>query len=115
MHRKTVTGLRVTHRPGPDGSRVVEVTGEADLDTAPELARALREALGGRPVPRVLVVDCSRLGFCSSSGLNELIKARRAALEAGIAFRLGAPSGQVVRLLEVTGTDGVFEVVQPGR
>ncbi|MFE1316167.1 STAS domain-containing protein [Kitasatospora phosalacinea] len=94
---------------------MVEVTGEADTDTAPQLARALREALGGRPVPRTLVVDCSRLGFCSSSGLNELIKARRAALEAGVAFRLGAPSEQVVRLLEVTETDRVFEVVDPGR
>ncbi|MGW4379797.1 STAS domain-containing protein [Kitasatospora sp. NPDC004531] len=110
-HRPPATRLRIDHRPGPVGTSVVVVTGEADMDTAPALARALRGALDVRPAPRTVVVDCSRLGFCSSSGLNELIRAHRAALAAGVAFRIGAPSRQVVRLLELTETDRVFDIV----
>ncbi|KDN87541.1 STAS domain-containing protein [Kitasatospora cheerisanensis] len=111
LRRELATGLRITHRPGPSGTCVVEVAGEADMDTAPALASALRGALDGRPAPRTVVVDCSELGFCSSSGLNELIRAHRAALDAGVTFRIGAPSAQVSRLLQVTETDRVFDIV----
>ncbi|GAA2744374.1 MULTISPECIES: STAS domain-containing protein [Kitasatospora] len=104
------TGLSIGRRPAPPGARVLALTGHADLDTAPALARALRQALTSSPVPETLVVDCSQLSFCSSSGLNELLRARRAAAERGIAFCLGAPSRQVSRLLGATDTDTVFDI-----
>jgi anti-anti-sigma factor len=115
----TATGLSASPRPGPPGVYVLALAGHADLDTAPVLSRALDEALTGSPVPGSLVVDCAGLVFCSSSGLNELLYARRRAVDAGIAFRLAAPTRQVVRLLQITGTDTVFDVLPgapvPGR
>ncbi|MFJ9609029.1 STAS domain-containing protein [Kitasatospora sp. NPDC101176] len=107
------TGLHTDRRPAPAGTCVLALTGEADMDTAPVLARALTAALAGTPRPDVLVVDCARLTFCASAGLNELLRARRAAEAAGVAFRLAAPGPQVVRLLDITGTDAVFEI-DPG-
>ncbi|MEW1913935.1 STAS domain-containing protein [Kitasatospora sp. NPDC085895] len=103
------TGLRTTRRPGPAGTRVLALDGHADTDTAPHLA--LHEALSGNPAPEALVVDCSALTFCSSSGLNELLRARRAALAAGIAFFLASPSRQVTRLLDVSDADTVFDII----
>ncbi|MFF2198812.1 STAS domain-containing protein [Streptomyces sp. NPDC058157] len=95
------------------GTYVLVLAGHADLDTAPALTRALDEAFTGLPAPETVVVDCAGVGFCSSSGLNALLDARRRAIGAGIAFRLAAPSSQVTRLLEITGTDTVFTVA-PG-
>lgn len=106
------TGLRTTRRPAPPGTRVLALAGHADLDTARVLADALRHALTAAPVPRALVVDCAALSFCSSSGLNELLRARRTAAAAGIAFRLAAPSPQVTRLLHATDTDSVFDIAR---
>ncbi|MER7771524.1 STAS domain-containing protein [Kitasatospora sp. NPDC096140] len=105
------TGLSTRRRPAPPGTRVLALTGHADLDTAPALARALGDALTATPVPGTLVVDCRDLTFCSSSGLNELLKARRAAGAAGTVFRLAAPGPQVTRLLRVTETDTVFDII----
>ncbi|MFB9370761.1 STAS domain-containing protein [Kitasatospora albolonga] len=102
--------LRTEHRPVADGTAVLSLIGAVDMDTAPLLARALRRALTGPPLPHRLVVDCSELHFCSSSGLNELLRARRTAASAGVALRLGTPSPQVLRLLDMTGTDSVFEL-----
>ncbi|MFG2972319.1 STAS domain-containing protein [Streptomyces sp. NPDC048331] len=67
---------------------------------------AVRAALGA------VVVDCSGLAFCDCSGFDELLRARRAAEAAGVAFRLAAPSPQVARLLELTGTDIVLSTVE---
>ncbi|MFD3557971.1 STAS domain-containing protein [Streptomyces goshikiensis] len=103
--------LRISRRPAPPGTRVVALVGEVDLDTVPRLADALRQALMCPPLPRTLVVDCSGLEFCECSSLSELLRARRTAQAAGIAFRLAAPSRHVARLLKLTGTDTAFEIL----
>ncbi|MFE2923776.1 STAS domain-containing protein [Streptomyces goshikiensis] len=104
-------GLRISRRPAPPGTRVVALAGEVDLDTVPRLADALRQALMCLPLPRTLVVDCSELEFCDCTGLSELLRARRTAQAAGIAFLLATPSRHVVRLLKLTGADGAFETL----
>jgi anti-anti-sigma factor len=108
-------GLRTSRRRAPAGTCVLVLTGQADLGTAAVLARALTAALEGPPVPRVLTVDCAGLDLCASAGLNELLKARQRAVAAGIAFRLAAPSAQVLRLLRLTGADAAFEVTAGAR
>ncbi|MEU3405291.1 STAS domain-containing protein [Streptomyces sp. NPDC006670] len=92
------------------GTYVLVLAGHADLDAESALTRALDEAFAGLPVPETVVVDCAGVGFCSSAGLNALLGARRRAIGAGIGFRLAAPSSQVTRLLQITGTDTVFTV-----
>ncbi|MFE6270437.1 STAS domain-containing protein [Streptomyces goshikiensis] len=91
--------------------RVLAVVGEADLDTEPALAQALNDALHDPPVPRALTVDCSGLRFCGCAGLNQLLRIRRAAAEGDVSFALADLSPQVARLLDLTGTRAVFDVV----
>jgi stage II sporulation protein AA (anti-sigma F factor antagonist) len=86
---------------------IVVLAGELDRDTAPALAQAT-SPLVGVGVPKI-VVDCGQLGFCDSSGLNALLKARQQTTDGGGRLILAAPARQLLRLLELTGTLSVFE------
>ncbi|WP_051814295.1 STAS domain-containing protein [Kitasatospora sp. MBT63] len=104
-------GLRITCHQGDHGVRIVRLDGAADMDTAGVLRAALDEELGSSRAPEALVVDCRRLDFCASAGLNEFLRARQLAVRCGATFRLAAPQAQLVRLLRVTEVDTVLEVV----
>ena len=99
-----------------DGSTtVLSLVGELDHDTAPLLRERFDEAfdaavaVGDQPLETV-VVDCSGLGFCDSTGLNVLLTARLRAEEAGVGIRLAALRGHVVRMFEITGAGEVFSI-----
>ncbi|GAA1249490.1 STAS domain-containing protein [Kitasatospora nipponensis] len=89
-------------------SRVLRLTGELDHDTA----QVLREALEGclSHGPHRILVDFAGVGFCDSTGLNVLLRARQEALAADRQVELCALGVQVARLFEVTGVDGVFAI-----
>lgn len=71
---------------------VVEVAGELDLHTAPELMAALDESLE-RPGLDVVIVDLSAVTFFGSSGLGVLANlATRTADRLPVALRLVAPA-----------------------
>ncbi|SEL18257.1 STAS domain-containing protein [Streptacidiphilus jiangxiensis] len=89
------------------GAGVVALAGELDHDTAPLLADAAL-ALADDGVA-YLVIDCSGLRFCDSTGLNVLLKARLRTVDDGGRFALAGVGPQLRRLLELTGADGVFE------
>ncbi|WP_351227362.1 STAS domain-containing protein [Streptomyces sp. NPDC002133] len=100
-------GLAVDVRPGPEpGVMVVAVTGELDHDTAEPLRTALDDTLAGGA--RRILVDCSELLFCDSTGLNLLLRARLAAKETGARIELAALRPQVARMLAITGAGAVF-------
>lgn len=85
---------------------VLELSGDLDHDTADELGQALEEA-AAEPGGRVLV-DCAKLEFCDSSGLNTLLRARRSARETGTELALVGEPGALGRLLEITGMGPMF-------
>ncbi|MFJ5137686.1 STAS domain-containing protein [Streptomyces sp. NPDC088707] len=87
---------------------VVTVAGELDRDTQEPLHTALTEALDRRP--ERIVVDCGRLTFCDSTGLNLLLTMRLDALEAGSRLELAALRPPVDRVFDVTGVVAVFTV-----
>ncbi|MEY9875244.1 anti-anti-sigma factor [Streptacidiphilus sp. MAP12-33] len=89
------------------GAGVVALAGELDHDTAPTFADAAL-ALADEGVAH-LVIDCSALRFCDSTGLNVLLKARLRTVDDGGRFVLAGVGPQLRRLLELTGADGVFE------
>ena len=81
-----------------DDSVIVEVRGEIDLATAPELMRVVEAGLDAGPVEvRRVVIDLSDVGFLDSSGLNALVRLRRLLDGRGIAFRLVSPADHPVR------------------
>lgn len=92
--------LRVEQLEG--GIALVALTGEHDLNTAPELGRALDEGVKGA---QGVVVDLSRATFVDSTILGVILEGRRRALAAGRGFAVAndgtAPA--VTRVLEITG------------
>jgi anti-sigma B factor antagonist len=88
---------------------VVNVVGELDQATVPELEGTLEEAIGARPAG--LVVDLSDCGFIDSSGLATIVGARER-LNSGDGHRFGicCADAQVRRLLEITGLDTALGV-----
>ncbi|MEU9955986.1 STAS domain-containing protein [Streptomyces sp. NPDC050982] len=87
-------------------SAVVTPAGELDHHTADLLREPIEECLD-RGFAR-LVVDCSRLEFCDSTGLNVLLGARLKAEAAGGGVHLAGMLPVVSRVFEITGAEAVF-------
>jgi anti-sigma B factor antagonist len=84
------------------GVRVVAVSGELDIATAPTLCARLDATRVGRR-PRLLV-DLTAVDFCDSTGLRALLGAASEVRAHGGRFAIVCPpSGDVARLLEVVG------------
>ncbi|MEN3584678.1 STAS domain-containing protein [Streptomyces sp. ZYX-F-203] len=89
-------------------SAVVAPAGELDHHTADLLREPLEDFLV-KGFNR-LVVDCGRLEFCDSTGLNVLLGARLKAEAAGGGVHLAAMRPVVARVFEITGAEAVFTV-----
>lgn len=89
-------------------SAVVAPEGELDHYTADLLREPLERSV--EDGYSRLVVDCSRLAFCDSTGLNVLLGARLKAEAAGGGVHLAGMPPVVARVFEITGADAVFTV-----
>ena len=79
---------------------LVEVAGEVDMVTAPELLEAVEAAPDDTTC---VVIDLSEVGFLDSSGLNALIQARRALSRRDITLQVVVPAeGSLRRVFEIT-------------
>jgi anti-anti-sigma factor len=84
------------------GARVIEVGGKLDLDTLPPLRQALEAAADAQPTT---VLDLSDVTFADSSALKLLLL-----FSQSTDLRLAAPSGALLRLLRITGTEQILRV-----
>ena len=91
-----------------DATALIRLHGELDLATAPKLSEAVATVLD--PRPRSLALDLRELTFVDSTGLNVLVAAHRRAQADGCAFVVLARRGAVLRAIQVTGMDRLFEV-----
>ncbi|MFE2145426.1 STAS domain-containing protein [Streptomyces sp. NPDC059456] len=87
---------------------VVVVAGELDRDDPDPLDEAMEQALARRA--ERIVVDCERLTFCDSTGLNILLKGRLEAREIGAVLELAALRPVVARMFDITGATALFTV-----
>ncbi len=87
---------------------VVALAGELDHHTAELLREPLDSKLDAGHDR--IVLDCSELEFCDSTGLNVLLGARLRAEAAGGGIHLAAMQPVVSRVFEITGADAVFQV-----
>lgn len=101
-----VLPLRIT-RPAPD-TVVLQVEGEVDMLTAPNLDVAVTLQLDAAPAH--LVLDLSGVSFLGSSGLAVLIRAATAAAACNVQLDLVTESRAVLRPLEVTRTAEQFTI-----
>lgn len=89
--------LSVSVTSAAPAGTVVEVAGEVDMATAPQLYEGLMAALSGGG--HEVVVDVSGIRFIDASGIETLLRAAESARESGRSFQLHEPSKAVRRLL----------------
>jgi len=87
---------------------VITPSGELDQDTADLLQEQLDAAL--QQEGRRLVIDCTDLLFCDSTGLNVMLAARLRAEAQGRRVHLAGLRPVVARVMEITGAEIVFSV-----
>jgi anti-anti-sigma factor len=79
----------------------VTLVGSLDQRSAASFRECVDEALGARPA--FVVVDARGLTFVDAAGLAALVRARRAASEAGVAFRVSDASPALRHMAEEAG------------
>lgn len=94
--------LLITRTTADDGTCVLAVGGEVDLDGSAQLRDALLSCLETAPDT---VIDLSEVTFMDSSGINALITAHQAAQTGGTRLCLAAPQDAVLRVLQLVGVD----------
>ena len=90
--------------------RVVQPSGQLDMETAPRLRAAIDKLL--QAGERRIVVDLGRLTFCDSIGLSTLVVAHRSCAEDGGYLRLARPTPFLLNLLTVVGVRDSVEVYE---
>ncbi|WP_326841098.1 STAS domain-containing protein [Streptomyces sp. NBC_01558] len=97
--------LTITRRDAATGP-VLEIVGELDYASAPDLRQALDTLI--LTDGQLLVLDLASLEYCDSSGLSALLAARNLATEHGARIALAAVPADTARILSLTGLDQVF-------
>lgn len=88
--------------------RVLDVNGEVDLYTSPQLRDAIDREVG-EGTSRV-VVDLTGVTFMDSSGLGVLVGSLKRSRERGGELALVCTEGSVLKVLTITGLDRVFPI-----
>src|SRR5208283_4733678 len=93
-----------------DDHTIVTICGEIDLYTAPRLHSELGAVLVDG-MPTRVVIDMSGVEFCDSTGMNVLLSYLRRVRERGGELEIASPKPAVRKILQVTGLDSVFTLV----
>ena len=88
--------------------RVLDVNGEVDLYTSPQLRDAIDREVG-EGTSRVLV-DLTGVTFMDSIGLGVLVGSLKRSRERGGELALVCTEGSVLKVLTITGLDRVFPI-----
>jgi anti-sigma B factor antagonist len=91
-----------------DGTIVLAVSGEVDLYSSPDLRSAVLKQLGR--ASKAVAVDLSAVPYMDSSGVATLVEGLRNAKTKNVNFMLIAPSESVMKVLQLSRLDSVFEI-----
>jgi anti-anti-sigma factor len=97
--------LYVETRQDGTGPAII-VVGEFDLTGTEQFWAHVSQAIEARP--ESITVEARGLTFVDSSGLAAMVRAREAATEAGVAFRVSEPSPPLRRIAEVSGLESLL-------
>jgi anti-sigma B factor antagonist len=96
-------------RLSSDGVTVLRLEGELDLAAAPQLRAELDEVTDDSGTSS-LTLDLAGVSFIDSTGLQELLVALRRLRDRGGTLVLTNPRPIAMRLFEITGLIGVFDI-----
>jgi anti-anti-sigma factor len=92
-----------------DGPEVtITVEGDLDMSSAGDLLAYVSEALERLTRDRSITIDARGLSYTDSSGLAALLRARAAADEVAVAFRIREPSPQLRHIAQVSGVENLL-------
>jgi anti-sigma B factor antagonist len=94
----------------PEGAVLLVVTGEIDLATSGRFRSHIEQAVAGGA--RLLVVDLTEVTFMESTMLRELLRARDDLDQVGARMVIAGAGLPVRRLLDLTGTTGLFSFTE---
>lgn len=83
------------------GQRVLVLSGELDLATAPQLDQLLIDDID-------TVLDLSDLSFIDSTGVRLLVRSAQRAQQAGRRFEVRRPHGAVHKLIKLVGIEALL-------
>jgi anti-sigma B factor antagonist len=86
----------------------ITVRGEVDLYTSPDLRAAIMDAAPA--APGGLELDLGGVEYMDSSGVATLVEGFKRSRELGKTFALVTPSRAVMKVLELTRLDAIFEI-----
>ncbi|MEU1488077.1 STAS domain-containing protein [Streptomyces sp. NPDC005752] len=101
--------LTITCRDASTGP-VLEIAGDLEYATAPQLRRVLDDLT--LTAGQLLVLDLTAMDFCDSSGITTLLAARNLVTERNAALALAGVPPNTRRVLGVVGLDRVFTIHQ---
>ena len=100
--------FQLTEEEPGEGLRLITVTGEIHVTTAPDFSARLNEAIAAGS--RGVVIDLSGVEFIDSTGLSVLLNGLRRVTRAHGRLALVISNPTVLRLFEITRLDSTFEI-----
>ena len=88
-----------------DGVTILQVTGEINISTSPDLRKVFEKNAGKK-----LVVDLAKVNYIDSSGLATLVEMLKKMKSQGGSLGLAGVSGKGKSLFEITKLDKLFLV-----
>jgi anti-anti-sigma factor len=101
--------MAIIIQDAPQECTIVQICGELDVSTAPELRERLLAVLNRRTLSR-LILDLSKLEFMDSSGMAVVVNTERRARLLGRTVVLVAPQRPVSRVLQICGLDHYLSI-----
>jgi anti-sigma B factor antagonist len=95
-------------RPAADKQTVIDVAGEVDMVTSPQLRAAVLDQFAAGT--ELVVLGLDGVTFLGTSGLAVLIEVREAAHAAGVELRLACTARRVLRPLSIAGLLPLFDI-----
>ena len=92
-----------------DSATIVDVSGDIDLASSPELRKALLQEVRDNRKPRV-VMNLSAVRYIDSSGVASLVEGLKASRDIGSRFILVGLSGPAREVLQLSRLVKVFEI-----
>lgn len=91
-----------------EGRYIIKVAGEIDLYSSPALRNAVVKAIPAAAA--AVCVDLSDVPYMDSSGVATLVEGLKSASHAKRSFVLLSPSTPVMKVLQLSRLDAVFEI-----
>jgi anti-anti-sigma factor len=102
--------ITLTTRAAAPGQVVIEVGGEVDMLTSPQLRAAVLDQFAEGAGVELVVLALDGVTFLGTSGLAALIEVRETAHASGVELRLACTARRVLRPLTIAGLVPLFDI-----